>query len=91
MTVLILQYIRDKFGKCFGFQENSPYRVLIKERQVKEKKPKVQGETLQIKIRDIISNVINEIGNPVSFAQYYYTIVMLGGGAWWHEVGLTQC
>lgn len=58
------RYIRDKFGKTFGFQENSPYRVLIKERKLKEKKPKVQGETLQIKIRDIITNVINDLGNP---------------------------
>ncbi|KAL4240430.1 Heterochromatin protein 1-binding protein 3 [Mactra antiquata] len=58
------RYIRDKFGKSFGFQENSPYRVLIKERKVKEKKPKVEGETMQIKIRDIITNVINDLGNP---------------------------
>ena len=59
--------MREKFGKTLGFQENSPYRVLIKERKRQERKPKVQGETLQIKIRDIIINVINELGNPVSF------------------------
>ncbi|XP_045212181.2 nucleolar protein dao-5-like [Mercenaria mercenaria] len=57
------RYVREKFGKTLGFQENSPYRVLIKERKIQERKPKVQGETLQIKIRDIIINVINELGN----------------------------
>lgn len=61
---------------------------MLKERQVKAKKPKVQGETLQIKIRDIITNVVNEIGNPVSFAHYYIIIFMcvssVAGSQWYY-------
>lgn len=58
------KFVKSKFGKFFGYQENSPYRVLLKERKKKEKKAQVQGETLQIKLRDIITEVINEAGNP---------------------------
>ena len=59
--------MREKFGKAFGFKESSPYKGLLKERKIKEKKPHVQGETLALKIKDIIHDVITTAGNPVSF------------------------
>jgi len=70
MFIHVFQYIRDKFGKFFGFQETSPYSAVMKEKKVKEKKPKVQGETLQIKIKDVISEVLKDLGNPVSFISF---------------------
>ena len=43
----------------------SPLHGLIKE--VKPKEKKVQGETLSLKIKDILNEVITGVGNPVSF------------------------
>ena len=59
--------MREKFGKMFGFKDDSPYKGLLKERKIKEKKPHVQGETLGLKIKNIIQDVITTAGNPVSF------------------------
>lgn len=59
--------MKDKFGKTYGFKDSSPFKGLIKERKVKVKKPHVQGETLAIKIKDMIHEVITAAGNPVSF------------------------
>ena len=59
--------MREKFGKTYGFKDLSPYKGLINERKVKVKKPHVQGETLALKIKDIINEVITAAGNPVSF------------------------
>ena len=39
----------------------------MKEKKIKKKKPHVQGETLAMKIKDIINDVITAAGNPVSF------------------------
>lgn len=43
----------------------SPLHGLIKELKPKEKK--VQGETLSLKLKDILNEVITGVGNPVSF------------------------
>lgn len=43
----------------------SPLNGLIKELKPKEKK--VQGETLSLKLKDILNEVITGVGNPVSF------------------------
>ncbi|XP_052817183.1 heterochromatin protein 1-binding protein 3-like [Mya arenaria] len=60
-TPVFQRYLREKFGKFFGFQDSSPYKVLIKER--KEKKKKVEGETAQIKIREVIKQALEDLGN----------------------------
>ena len=66
--------MREKFGKTYGFKDTSPYKGLIKERKVKAKKPHVQGETLALKIKDIIHEVITTAGNPVSFPFFHTSI-----------------
>lgn len=43
----------------------SPLNGLVKELKPKEKK--VQGETLSLKLKDILNEVITGVGNPVSF------------------------
>lgn len=56
--------VKDKFGKDFGVKEDSALKGLLKERKHSDKKPKVQAESLNLKMKDILEEIINEAKNP---------------------------
>ncbi|XP_056018207.1 heterochromatin protein 1-binding protein 3-like [Ostrea edulis] len=59
---LFNRIVREKLGKYYGVKEMSPLHGIIKE--IKPKEKKVQGETLSLKMKDILNEVITEVGNP---------------------------
>lgn len=65
------KHIKDKFGKTFGLTETSAYQGIVKEKKLSDKKPKVQGETLNLKMKDILMEVINEAGNPIKGIRFF--------------------
>ncbi|XP_033746136.1 heterochromatin protein 1-binding protein 3-like [Pecten maximus] len=56
--------VKDKFGKDYGVKEDSALKGLVKERKHSDKKPKVQAESLNLKMKDILEEIINEAKNP---------------------------
>lgn len=68
-TCFNFQLVKDKFGKDYGLKEDSALKGLVKERKYSEKKPKVQAESLNLKMKDILEEIINEAKNPVSFGR----------------------
>ena len=54
------------FTKGFGIKSDSPFHGKLKDRKIM-KKPKVQAESLKLKMKDIIKLAMEEAGNPVSF------------------------
>ncbi|XP_060071468.1 heterochromatin protein 1-binding protein 3-like [Ylistrum balloti] len=56
--------VKDKFGKDYGLKEDSALKGLVKERKHSDKKPKVQAESLNLKMKDILEEIINEAKNP---------------------------
>lgn len=69
-TAQFNRVVRDKFGKEVGIQDSSPYKGLIKEVKPKPKSTKVKAESLNMKMRDIIEEVLKEIGNPTNGVQF---------------------
>ncbi|OWF51861.1 heterochromatin protein 1-binding protein 3-like [Mizuhopecten yessoensis] len=56
--------VKDKFGKDYGIKEDSALKGLVKDRKHSDKKPKVQAESLNLKMKDILEEIINEAKNP---------------------------
>ncbi|KAK6187973.1 hypothetical protein SNE40_005887 [Patella caerulea] len=54
---------QDKVGKEFGFKDSSLLKSMINERPIQPKKPKVKGETLKLKLKDVIEEIFLELGN----------------------------
>lgn len=73
---LFHRIIRDKFGKFYGVKEMSPLHGLIKELKPKEKK--VQGETLSLKLKDILNEVITGVGNPNKGVRFFILKQLVG-------------
>jgi len=56
------------FPRGLVLSEGTQYADLIKPKKPKsEKKPKVEGDSLQHKLKDVIKEAIVDLGNPVSF------------------------
>lgn len=64
--------VKLKFGKTFGLQENSAYKVVLKERKLQDKKTNSTG----IRMKDVVIEAINHFGNPVSFINVLNIIPM---------------
>lgn len=65
-SIFFFQDVKDKFGKEFGIKESSPYKGLIREIKAKPKSTKPKAESLTMKMRDIVEEILKETGNPVS-------------------------
>ncbi len=59
--------MRENFPSGFAVKESSEMFGDVKERKIVQKKPKVEGETMKLKMKDIVHEVMEELGNPVSF------------------------
>lgn len=73
---LFHRIIRDKLGKFYGVKEMSPLNGLVKELKPKEKK--VQGETLSLKLKDILNEVITGVGNPNKGVRFFNLKQLVG-------------
>ena len=60
------------FPKGIAVNEDSPLKDAIKERKKKKPSSKVQADSLQLKMRDIIKEAIIDLGNLVSFEYINY-------------------
>ncbi len=63
------QVVKETFPKGIGVKTASEYKDVLKEKKRKKpsEKPKVQAESLQMKMKDILNTTIKDMGNPVSF------------------------
>ena len=61
--------MNQTFPAGFKVKDTSVMFGDVKERKIVPKKEKVEGETLKLKMKDIVRETFDEIGNPVSFAQ----------------------
>ncbi|XP_062586947.1 heterochromatin protein 1-binding protein 3-like [Saccostrea cucullata] len=73
---LFNRLVREKLGKCFGVKMMSPLHGIIKETQPREKK--VQGETLSLKMKDILNEVIIGVGNPNKGVRFFSLKQLIG-------------
>lgn len=71
-----LQMVHEKFGKEFGVREDSVYNGLLKEAKAR-KKPVVLGQTLGLKMKDIVDEALKASGNPVSFYRNVFHLSVL--------------
>ncbi|XP_071128994.1 heterochromatin protein 1-binding protein 3-like [Mytilus edulis] len=62
--------VKDKFGKEFGIKESSPYKGLIREIKAKPKSTKPKAESLTMKMRDIVEEILKETGNPTNGVRF---------------------
>lgn len=69
--------VKEKFGKTFGLQENSLYKAVLKERKITDKKSGGSG----IKMKEIVHEAINHFGNPVSFRDKSFSIIIVITGS----------
>ncbi|KAK3092125.1 hypothetical protein FSP39_025397 [Pinctada imbricata] len=69
-TPIFNRIVKDKLGEHFGVKDTSPLKGILRERKPEKKKPKVQGETLRLKMKDIISEIISGVGNPLKGLQF---------------------
>ena len=61
--------MKDTFPAGFKVKDTSVMFGDVKEKKIIPKKEKVEGETLKLKMKDIVRQTLEELGNPVSFAQ----------------------
>ena len=69
MICFVSQVMKDTFPAGFKVKDTSVMFGDVKERKIIPKKEKVEGETLKLKMKDIVRETLEELGNPVSFAQ----------------------
>ncbi|CAG2231109.1 unnamed protein product [Mytilus edulis] len=62
--------VKDKFGKEFGIKESSAYKGLIREIKAKPKSTKPKAESLTMKMRDIVEEILKETGNPTNGVRF---------------------
>ncbi len=56
-----------QFPNGYTVKEGSPYQDDLKVTKIPVKKEKVEGETMKLKMKDLIHEALKELGNPVSF------------------------
>lgn len=62
--------LQEKFPKGYSFKEDSKYKDEIKQKK-KINRPKVQGNTLKLKPKEVLERTFRDLGNPVSFENFY--------------------
>ena len=67
--MLRVQVMNQTFPAGFKVKDTSVMFGDVKERKIVPKKEKVEGETLKLKMKDIVRETFDEMGNPVSFTQ----------------------
>ena len=66
------QLVKEKFPSGASVKKSSPFKGLIREkkpkreRTEKEKAATVKAQTFKLKIKDIVTTAIEDLGNPVS-------------------------
>ena len=65
----LLQVMKENYPAGFTVKESSALHGEVKERKIGVKKPKVEGETMKLKMKDIVHAQLEALGNPVSFCQ----------------------
>lgn len=64
------------FPKGMALVEDSPYTDAIREQKPKKKSTsKIQADSLNLKMKDIIKETIVELGDPVSFLCHKFVIL----------------
>ncbi|CAH1775449.1 unnamed protein product [Owenia fusiformis] len=61
---ILMKHINSECPKGFGINEKSPLYGKLKEFKNKPKTTKVQGETMGLKIKDILAQAFEDLGNP---------------------------
>ena len=63
--------MKENYPAGFTIKESSVLHGEVKERKmVVKKERKVEGETMKLKMRDIVHAQLEEMGNPVSLSLY---------------------
>ena len=90
--MLRAQVMNQTFPAGFKVKDTSVMFGDVKERKIVSKKEKVEGETLKLKMKDIVRETFDEIGNPVSFGQIeqIYCILIVKNNAFNGSFTLTR-